>query len=436
MAVAGVLLIALLGIQQEQRGNPWFDVLDESAHYDYVLKLADGHIPAWGSTLDQDTMLLWDCLGNSATGLKGDCAIEQRSPGSFAAGGYSYEAQQPPLGYLAYVPGYLLSEGLSPSGQLNIVRDVGGVLLLLIAGVLIVSIASQARFGFFRTLTLAGLTLLAPITIHAFSTVSNDAATLVSALVFILGLQLVAREKLNRRPSALVAGVIVGVVLGGVKGYMILLPAGAFIALAVLTFRPRKVSFQGLLGDMGRFALTPRSLFLLTSATVSAIVAVAFTIWQSVRELIPASIVQEALGGFLPRVPYIQWSTVVSSFVNLTNNWYGSANGLTPHGQVYLAVNTVFLIGIGIAIARKSTWRQGSLHLAVVWLSIAVIFSIGWSVLQFVQGGFNFDAPLRYGLPLLPIGALAVAIGWRRTSMSSWGDPGELTLDGDRTGRG
>lgn len=402
IAVLGVTAAALLGVQRTQVALPTFSVLDEGAHFDYVLKLAGGSIPSWGSTYEQETMLIGDCLGDPLSTKPVDCAIKDRVAASFPAKGYSYEAQQPPLGYLFYVPGVWVSAGLGPAATLDEVRDVGGVLLLLAAAILLFAISSQLGLRFWRTVLLSSVVLLAPLSVYAFSTVSNDAGTLVVALAFVALFLTAARRGLR---SALVWGGVAGLLLGATKSYNALLPMGMVAALLFLGWLVRNRSRAGFRAVFARSDMR----FSLAAAVMSLLVTGAFTLWQSVRATVSSAQVLSALLGAPDNDVFINPKTVASSAANLANNWLGGANGLVLDGWTFFVVlNSVLLILLGVAFARpRSLVADRARLFATAWAFIVPAFAVAWPVLLFLQGHYDYDAPARYGLLILPLAAVA-----------------------------
>ncbi len=409
IAIALVGASALLGIQRAQVGNTWFDVFDEAAHFDYLLKLSDGSIPSWGSVYEQETLLIASCLGSPLVPSVPDCRITERPPSMSPPQGYNYEAQQPPLGYLVYLPGIWLSEGAAPAARLGLVRDIGGTVQLVLACALLLGLASQLRLGFWRTAVLSAVVLLAPTTVHAFSTVSNDPATMIAALVFA------ALLLLGRRFSprvALLIGLAAGLILGATKAYLVLLPLGALAALVVLNVVIKNRNVAALRGLLRR----SDALFLLAASGAALLLAVGFTVVQSVRGTVPSGVVLSALMGF-SMSDAVNPNTVVSSVANLSNQWLGATNGLITSPQLFVVLNGVLLVLIGVAFARRPAQATvSSRFFATTWVIIILVFSIAWPVLLHFQGNFDFDTPARYGLMVLPLAALAVTEGIGRRS--------------------
>lgn len=411
-AAASLLIgvAAIIGAQSDQINNRSFDVFDEGAHFDYVVKLASGHIPAWGTKYEQATMLVADCLGNTLVASVTDCSIHDRLAENFPPAGFSYEAQQPPLGYLAYLPGFMLSNGLEPGPRLNFVRDAGGVVLIGLAMILVLLISRILSLGFWRTLLFGGLIMLAPIAIHALSTVNNDASALTTSLAFVYGLLL--SHKMRARGS-FILGAAVGILLGLTKAFMILLPASAVLVFGIVAIQRLKMKSSAIGKEYSR----PHHVYALTASGASLIAAGIFSIWQTQRAVVPAGEVLKSLLGFEPTVDNVQLETVLSSWSNLANSWLGASNGLVSIPSFFSVINVLVLILAGVAFAYTKRPRPIMLALEPysrafisMWMVVILLFGLAWPALLFFQGGFNFDAPARYALQAMPLLAAGIVL--------------------------
>lgn len=414
----GVLVVAalcLIGVQWSQHGKSYFDPIDEAAHFDYAWLLAHGQIPAWGDKYSQETLLIADCLGNAFEPERvNDCSSKLRDPTQYPPEGFSYEAQQPPLGYVVYVPGALFFQGESPEKYLNFVRDSGGVALIGLCGVFLFLLSRKLRLGFWLTILLSGIIMLAPSATYAMGIVSNDGPTLVGALGFVLAL--VSSFMWSRRTAALI-GTGIGVALGLIKSSTLLLPFGALVAIvgyALMRLVLRRSSFRQ---ERGR-----GEMFFAGSAFVAAgVVSALFHGYQSIRETVPSGVVLHSLLGFLT-TDVIQPATVFNSIGHLMEIWGGYSNGLVTSPSFFYVINTVFLVLLGF-----SAWMLGSSRrgwgdvpvrafqvVALNWITTVTVFGVSWPVLQFLQGGFNFDAAVRFGLLVLPLVGVLIAGGLRK----------------------
>lgn len=415
--VALVALFTVLGAQRAQESNRFFDVFDEAAHLDYVFSLSQGHIPAWGDRLTQHTLQLISCIGNQFYPDAGDCSLTARDPENVAALGFSYEAQQPPLGYLAFLPAMLRVDSISPQFQLNWMRDIGGIVTVAVSSFLLFGIATAMRLSLLRTAVLSCIIMLAPISIHAYSTVSNDSAALNACLLFSLGL--VHFGDVIDRPTRrlwipAIVGALVGLSLGLTKSFLIVVPAAVALILLIsqaypsLKLRHRPKFLEGL--------LTPRSVYVWMSLVAATASTVAFQLWQTRRATVPSSTVLDILQGFMPKVDSIQIQTIVDSTANIINNWFGDTNGIISGAGTFFLLNALLLICAGIA-AYASKSRAYSLTFQA-WLVASVLLATSWHALQFFQGHYNFTAPPRYGLVTLPFFAIAVSAGFRVPKLS------------------
>ena len=413
-AVVAVTTLCLIGVQWSQHGKSFFDPIDETAHFDYVMLLSQGQIPAWGDTYSQETLLIADCLGSYFEPNRvNNCSDTIRDATQYPPEGFSYEAQQPPLGYVAYVPGALFFQGETPEKYLNHVRDWGGAALIGVSGVFLFLLSRKLRLGFWLTVLLSGIIMLAPSATTALGIVSNDGPTLVGALGFTLAL--VSSFLWSRRTSAIV-GAGVGVALGLIKSSTLVLPFGALCAIvgySVVRVIRRRSTFTHE-GGRGEF------IFAASAFVANGVVAALFHGYQSIRATVPSGVVLNSLLGFLT-TDVIQPATILSSIGNLMQIWGGHSNGLITSPQLFYVINSAFLVLLGFSAWMLGTSRAGWSDVpvrafqvvAVNWISTIILFGVSWPVLQFLQGGFNFDAAIRFGLLVLPLVGVLIAGGLR-----------------------
>ena len=173
--------------------NPKLSLIDEGAHLDYLLRVSKFEIPRMGQTLSQRDLRITACTKVNVPGLRlPSCTAKHLRPSEFPAGGYQYEAQQPPVYYAATAVMRSVNQhvlGISnyvTSGRLTgIVWVSVGLLLLWFAG---------QQFGVDPWAMLAALLLLAvaPNVIYYGSIISNDAASVFAGglLALVTGIAL------------------------------------------------------------------------------------------------------------------------------------------------------------------------------------------------------------------------------------------------------
>ena len=170
--------------------NPLFSVVDEAEHYDYVERIAQGSLPRFGQSLLPSTTHLWRCVGHADPGWPPACGPKATViPARPNGDDDQYEAQQPPLYYMATALMRLPFIHVLGMSSLNGTRLTGalwlaaGLLLLWLAGVVV---------GLDWWVIAAGVLFLcvSENAIYEASYVSNDAASifaggLVAALAAI-----------------------------------------------------------------------------------------------------------------------------------------------------------------------------------------------------------------------------------------------------------
>ena len=226
LTLAAVVVAVSVALGAKTRHETAVGVLDEGAHYDYVLAVRKGHIPAWGDPSDQRTLRLIDCVGSWGRPKSG-CDVRFRDPATYPAKGFSYEAQQPPLGYLPYL--LSVRPNADPAHVLVDARD-GGAAWTAVAAVLLLAIATLEGLSLVAFSVLLSTCLLCPVHVIAAATVNNDAAGVAAgALAFLV--VLVSRRWVGRSPVwAVLAGAATGLIIGLIKGHYAIAPMVLVVA--------------------------------------------------------------------------------------------------------------------------------------------------------------------------------------------------------------
>jgi hypothetical protein len=389
-AIAGSILLG-----GHRRDNPTFDVADESAHYAYVVSLRSGHIPRWGDTLTPAEREMVDCL--QAIGVPPvRCGATPPPASHYAAGGYDYEAQQPPLGYIPFV---LAANPNAPPDQAIAAARHGGMIWVGISGVLLLLFIAVEGLSLLALTGLLATCLLDPVFTYAAATVNNDAAGVAAGALALLA------WSLSRRIGwSIWLGLGAGVLIGLTKGLFVVVPF-ALVAAAVVQ------DWRTLASRSGWWEAGKRNVCVLAMFVASVVAYVGFTAVQGARAIVPSSVVLHALLSFT-HVGTLQPSTVSTSATNILSLFQ-------PYYQ-YDAINAIWgvcafgvLVGVWVLeIPAAVAARVRGMSLGVLLGLVALL--IGWPVLVFVQGHYNFPAAQRYGIPLLPLVGYVIVRGCRR----------------------
>jgi hypothetical protein len=400
LSVAAVALSVALGTHR--RHDLKLDVSDEGAHYAYVVALRAGHIPVWGDRISVADRRFVDCV--NLYPLPAKCGAPVPAADRYPAGGYDYEAQQPPLGYLPYL--LTANPGAPPATALADARR-GGVIWVGLTGLLLFAFGWVAGLDLLALAAVLATTLLAPAFTYAAATVNNDAAAGAAGALALLGWALA-----RRRPGwGLAIGLTAGVAIGLTKGIFVAAPFALVVAGLVTEWR-------ALGSRSGAWAALRRQLCPVAMLVASLVAYGAFVLVQDLRATTRPSVVLNALLGF-SHAATLQPAAVgtgVTSLLTVFQPYVPSAPvnvvwGLAAFGSL---VGMWTLRSAGPAMARARPMAAG------VFAGIAAL-ALGWPLLLFVQGHFNFGATTRYGIVLLPLIGYALVLGCRRWGLVAVG---------------
>lgn len=396
VALTLLAIVACIALAGHRRHNPHLDVFDEGSHYAYVVALRSGHVPAWGDRLTPQERKLDDCLQAVGT-PPAPCGSRPAPASSYPAGGYDYEAQQPPLGYLPYV--VTANPQASPVAAITAARH-GGMIWAAISGALLLAAAALEEFSLLGLSALLATCLLNPVFTYATGTVNNDAAGVAAGAA-----ALIAWSLSRRRPRwSLWLGVTAGLLLGLTKGVFVVVPF-ALVVGAAFEERRHLLSWNGLVSACRRHGCV-LAMLVATAASYGAFIVV-----QNVRATVPSSTVLQALLGF-SKTGAVQPSAISDGLIS-------SLTLFQPY-YAYDALNVVWglcafgvLAGIWfLRISEPGVTRLRGLSLGIALGMLALV--VGWPILVYVQGRFNFAASVRYCVPLLPLIAYVIVTGCRR----------------------
>lgn len=391
--VSGIIMaIAVLGtcawVSNGQRHEAGFDVLDEGAHYDYVVHLAHGHVPRSGDVLTQSTLRMLSCIGAFELPSQG-CAAKDRNPTIEPAAGYSYEAvQSPPLGYLPYLL-TIQTNGYSQAA-LDDARW-GGFVWGIVASGILVWVAWMADLSLLELLGLLVVCLLSPIQIHAMATVTNDSAALPAGAI-VAATYVLSRR---RRQPMIIAGLLVGVLVGFMKGLFIVAP---FVVLVAVLFSDVARRYRPSRDEIWvRYGC---SLAMLVGSVVSY---AAWLLIVDVRAAVPPSVVLHAVQGF-STTSHLSITTVLDGVQNGLSDFIAYA----PAPLYWIWNLAVYGSLAGLLFLQGPVGRTSQRAAALaIFVGIAAL-ALAFPLLNFIEGHYNFFTPSRYFLPLLPIIGLVV----------------------------
>jgi hypothetical protein len=382
------MLLVSIAASSQQRHEAGFDVLDEGAHYDYVVRLAHGDLPRSGDRYTQQTLRIISCVGEYNVSPHG-CAVKHRNPAVVPPDGYSYEAaQQPPLAYLPY----LLTIQTDGSSQ-QALQDArwGGFIWSVVGAGLLVWVAWMLELSLFELAALLAICLLSPVETHSIATVTNDSAG-VPAGAAIVATYLVS---LRRKKPMVVAGLAVGLVVGFMKGFFVVAPlvvlAAVFFADIAHRRRPTRADLWERYG---------------CSAAMFVGVVVSYAAWflmQNARASIPPSTVLHALEGFAP-TSHLRPTTILVGIQNGLSDLVAYANA--PLYWIWNLAIYGSLVGLLVLKGPVGRISQRASALAILFGIVALGLAV--PLLNYIVGHYDFYSPPRYALPLLPIVALVV----------------------------
>lgn len=388
VAVAILILVVSLAASSHQRHEAGFDVLDEGAHYDYVVHLAHGGVPRSGDLYTQQTLRIISCVGEYNVAPHG-CAAKHRNPVTVPPDGYSYEAaQQPPLGYLPY----LLTIQTDGSSQ-QALQDArwGGFAWSVVGAGLLVWVAWMLELSLIELAAVLAICLLSPVEIHSVATVTNDSAALPAGAA-VVATYLLSRRL--RRPM-IVTGLVVGLIVGLMKGLFLVAPLVVLLGVVFADVSQRRRPTRA---DIWMRYGCSAAMF------VGAVVSyAAWFLIQDARATVPPSIVLHALEG-----------SSITSHLRATTILVGIQNGLSDliayaTAPLYWMWNlAIYGCLVGLLLLKGPVGRVSQRAAALAVLVGIVVLGAGIPLLNFVLGHYDFYSPPRYALPLLPVIALVV----------------------------
>lgn len=388
-----VIVVGALGISNilQLSQKETFDIFDETAHYDYLIKMENGTIPRTGDLLDQKTLVMVDCTVSIPTKTQ-DCSDRIRDPRIYPAGGFSYESQQPPIAYLVI----LITNRIfgSSSDSLASYRT-GNLTWYGLAVILLMVFSWKSKLTFFQTWILSSIILLNPIAIHAFSTINNDSMGLAIGLLFLFLLRFKSSKFLTSTFFLISVGVLVG--LG--KAIFLFLPFSLlFLSLSkgIWSLKVSKISklHHQSISTLLKNVLRENRVFVIPLLS-GLIFNISFFLYQYMRATTSVYEVLLALQGF-SLTENLRFSTI---FGGVLSNLQIMSTYLPSH---IAQLSTYLFVGI-LSTVVFSSQGGGLRDAALVVIFGAVSLGVFWAFFSFFSGHFDFASPTRYMIVFVPL---------------------------------
>jgi hypothetical protein len=143
--------------------------------------------------------------------------------------------------------------------------------------------------------------------------------------------------------------------------------------------------------------------------TVGAVVAYAvWLLFVDARAVVAPSVVLHALESFLSS-PYPRPSTILTGI----ETQLSILNSYTPAPLYWLWDLAVFGSLAGVLLLKGVVQDQRIRAAALAIFAGVAALAVGFVLLNYVQGHYDFPAPQRYALPILPILGIVVARAMR-----------------------
>ncbi|MFL6205785.1 MAG: ArnT family glycosyltransferase [Acidimicrobiales bacterium] len=367
--------------------NDELSVYDEYAHIDYLRRVERGEVPRVGDKVLPETARDVACRTISGRRVA-DCLADVVPPEAIDAGGYSYEAQQPPL-YYAITAVIRQPFTLVVNDFVNAARLTGMVWLSAGLAVLWWFLRACRGAAVVPTAIVCALAGLAPPVVSQASTVTNDAAAILIGALVLVGWDRSRRDQRLSTVLLLCAGAVVLVLIKPLA----VIPIGA-ATLGVLIERWTDSR-----------TLTAR----LRWAAPAIVAAITYQGWQLVRDaraVVPYAEVVEALLGaraILPEFPYhalgVYSSKLLTAYENGGPNYVA---GVAASVGLLCVYTPAIATALGHGKRELQALEIGAVAVAVV----APMLLLAQSYFQVHRGG---GASARYSLALIPFFLVAFA---------------------------
>lgn len=391
--VLSVLVLPAVLVSWAAVQNTTFSPFDEAAHVDYIRRINEGELPKVGDLIENSTALDIGCRGIAGE-YPLECDVDELDRG-FIAGGYQYEAQQPP-GYYLLTAGAAEVIRIGPVEDLVVAARLAGVLWLS-GGLALVWVALRRLGASLEATTLATvLGAISPLVVILSSTVNNDAASMA-----IGGASLLAFERLRRdeTPAAVVVATAGALAVVLIKPLALFAVGAVAVALAVHARQHR--------WSLRRLAVTA-----VPPVVASLAGYIGWIFVRNNRADIDYEIVVEALLGFNPTVDSFPVEVILDRWVTYFVVWFATETVRTYETYATSMFSVVGLLVVMSPLFRIVVDRGGRSSfraLGTGFLAMALLAPPALTVFSYVTANRIGGVNLRYGLTLIPILLVGVA---------------------------
>ena len=394
--------------------------VDEIGHIDYAIELSVGHSPRWGEQYTQQTLLIADCAG-SGFGPAGSCHPQERNPLDYWPNGWSYEAQQPPAGYLAHAVVARATGLMDPLEQLSWLRATSLLLTavgLLALGALIGSLAPSGRIAFVSPIPVA----LVPIVVNSSQFVTNDAAALLAGVIASVPAALLLRRK-ELTPTILILGALSGVLVALMKSVALTVPLAILLWGLLNAWRTRPEGHGPQPTSLSR-RLPPLALLGVLQLGAGLIATLGFMVLQQATSPLPSSDVMSAVlsENRSDGPPWSEWAVSLREILTLA--FHGVEPVTEFRSALAPAVIGFGLVALTLVSLLPSSGPLKALNRLPAAIALAALAgTVAWTFGLYLWGGYSVAMPGRYLIALVPLLALIWMKGLERLRVAAWAIP-------------
>ena len=381
---------------------------DEVAHLDYAIQLGKGNLPTWDTTYSVELRQIGYCAGTLWT-PSNDCSEQVGSLDSIFPNNHSYEAQHPPIGYLpAAVTWAMGVERIAdPISQLAVMRASNLFWAFAFVLLLAILVSLLTRY-LWVALAAVVFTATNPQLVGSLSYLTNDAAAPAIGCLLAISAVIAYRTKAPLRLLSPVVALVVSVgVLAGLTKLTFAVVPLSFLIFAVLTRR--------------------RNLAILSATQIGALVGVnlAYSLILAARSQLSAREVWAELLGFSTGMPFTPLEVINSAagtvgiFLDEDLIW----GPVRPTPTAYLAFGLVSGAFFVLSLVRDKGSEVVVPDQALIGRSTvvaAIVSAVGWTLYMYSLGGYVWEFPPRYLVPLVPVMGIAAMGAFRSYRKVLW----------------